>query len=153
MPTIELTTCIFAPIEKCFDVARNIDLHKESMGHSGEEAIAGVTSGLIGFGEEVTWRAKHLGFTMTLSSRITAYQFPVHFRDEMIKGPFKMICHDHIFRAKGNATIMEDKFCYESPLGVLGNIFNRLYLNNYLKRLLLQRNRAIKIYAEKLQDG
>jgi hypothetical protein len=58
MPTINLTTEINAPIEICFDLSRSIDLHKHSMEHTGEEAIAGRTSGLIEDGEFVTWQAK-----------------------------------------------------------------------------------------------
>ena len=51
MPTINLTTEINAPIEICFDLSRSIDLHKQSMEHTKEEAIAGRTSGLIEDGD------------------------------------------------------------------------------------------------------
>jgi hypothetical protein len=61
MPKIELFTEINAPIEKVLDLARSIDLHMESTKKTGEMAIAGKTSGLIGFGETVTWRALHFG--------------------------------------------------------------------------------------------
>jgi hypothetical protein len=63
MPLIELTTIIAAPIERCFDLARSIDLHKLSTEGTEEEAIAGVTSGLIGKDQQVTWRARHFGIT------------------------------------------------------------------------------------------
>ncbi|MDV3308737.1 MAG: hypothetical protein LOY03_07970 [Cyclobacteriaceae bacterium] len=59
MPRIELTTIIHAPIERCFNLARSIDLHRPSVVGTKEEAVAGVTSGLIGMGEQVTWRARH----------------------------------------------------------------------------------------------
>lgn len=61
MACLELTTLIAAPVERVFDLARSIDMHQDSMKGSGESAIAGVTSGLIGEGEEVTWRARHFG--------------------------------------------------------------------------------------------
>jgi len=54
MPVIELKTAIKAPVERCFDLSRSIDLHKISTAHTNEEAIAGVTSGLIGPNEWVT---------------------------------------------------------------------------------------------------
>lgn len=44
------------------DLQVSIDAHKDSMARSREQAIAGVTSGLISLGEEVTWRAWHFGF-------------------------------------------------------------------------------------------
>jgi hypothetical protein len=59
MPTIKPITSISAPVEFCFDLARSIDLHTQSMQHTGEKAVAGTTIGLIGLNETVTWRARH----------------------------------------------------------------------------------------------
>lgn len=148
MPVIELHTSIHAPIERCFDLARSIDLHKLSTEGTQEEAIAGVTSGLIGFGEQVTWRAKHFGITQTLTSQITAFEYPHHFRDEMLDGAFKMIRHDHRFEAAGHTTIMHDRFEFESPGGIIGVLFNKLILIRYLRNLLSKRNQVIKAAAE-----
>jgi ligand-binding SRPBCC domain-containing protein len=148
MPLIELTTIINAPIERCFDLARSIDLHKLSTEGTDEEAIAGVTSGLIGKDEEVTWRAIHFGIRQTLSSRITEFEHPYHFRDEMIKGAFKTIKHDHLFRRSGGNTVMKDKFYFETPGWILGTLFNSLVLTSYLRSLLTKRNQMIKRIAE-----
>ncbi|MBT1695946.1 SRPBCC family protein [Fulvivirgaceae bacterium PWU4] len=150
MPIIELRTTIHAPVERCFDLARSIDLHKQSTEGTHEEAIAGVTSGLIGFGEQVTWRAKHFGITQTLTSKITAFQYPHHFRDEMLNGAFRMIRHDHHFEATAGSTIMYDKFEFESPGGIVGVLFNKLILIRYLRNLLIKRNQMIKTVAETL---
>src|SRR5688500_2968086 len=110
MPVFEFVTEIKAPIEICCNVARSIDVHKESMVESREKPIAGVTSGLIGSGEEVTWQATHFGIRQKLTSVITDFEFPSYFRDEMAKGPFKSIKHDHLFEEKGEITIMRDRF-------------------------------------------
>ena len=59
MPLIRLETLIRAPIERCFDLARDIGLHVRSTAATREVAIAGVTKGLISLGEEVTWEATH----------------------------------------------------------------------------------------------
>ena len=61
MPIIHLTTFIAAPQHRVFDLSRNISLHKVSTKDTREEAIGGVTSGLINLNETVTRRAKHLG--------------------------------------------------------------------------------------------
>jgi ligand-binding SRPBCC domain-containing protein len=148
MPEIKLITEIYAPIERVFDLSTSIDLHKLSTGKTNEEAIAGRTSGLIKLNETVTWRATHFGFRQTLTSKITAYQRPNHFRDEMLKGTFKSICHDHYFSEHDGKTIMTDVFRFESPLGILGKAFNTLVLTNYLKRFLEERNALIKVFAE-----
>src|SRR5882672_3738333 len=97
MPVIVLTTEINAPIEICFDLARSIDFHKHSVSHTSEKAVGGVVTGLIGAGEEVTWQARHFGIWLSLTSQITAFDRPSHFRDSMKCGPFKRFDHDHFF--------------------------------------------------------
>lgn len=151
MPVIDLITVIHAPVERCFDLARSIDFHKLSMEGTGEEAVAGVTSGLIGKGQQVTWRARHFCITQQLTSQITEFSYPYHFKDEMIKGVFKMIRHDHRFERVGDNTVMKDKFEFASPGGLLGKMFNRVILTRYLRRLLIKRNKMIKEVAESNQ--
>lgn len=149
MPLIDLTTIIHAPIQRCFDLARSIDLHKRSMHGTNEEAIGGITSGLIGAGEQVTWRATHFGITQRLTSRITQFDRPNHFRDEMVEGAFKMIQHDHWFESTSdNKTIMKDQFRFESPGWIFGRLFNKFMLEKYLRDLLDKRNHVIKQVAE-----
>ena len=148
MPIINLSTTIEAPIEICFDLSRSIELHQLSTSQSNERAIAGLTSGLIGLDEEVTWEATHFGIRQTLSSKITAFEFPTFFRDEMVRGVFKMLKHDHRFERSGDVTIMSDAFEFESPAGIFGILVNKVGLTDYLRNLLLERNRVIKEFAE-----
>src|SRR6266567_2684572 len=102
MVTLEGRTIIRAPIERCFDLARSVEVHLAGNVHSGESAVAaaGVTSGLIGLGQRVTWRAKHFGVWHSLTSEITALDPPVYFQDTMIRGIFRSMRHDHFFRAR-----------------------------------------------------
>ncbi|MDN5216940.1 SRPBCC family protein [Fulvivirgaceae bacterium BMA12] len=148
MPIIELTTQINAPLERCFDLSRSIDLHKISTAQTKEEAIDGVTAGLIGLNEYVTWRAKHFGITQRLTTRITEFKRPAYFVDEMEKGAFKRFRHEHIFETHHSGTKMIDKFDYDAPLGVLGKLANFLFLEKYMTTLLEERNSVIKDFAE-----
>ena len=148
MPTIRLITEINAPIEICFDLSRSIDLHKYSMEHTKEEAIAGRKTGLIEDGEFVTWQAKHFGITQYLTSKISNFNRPYIFRDEQTKGIFDYFRHDHIFESKEDKTIMTDVFEYLAPFGFLGRIADRWFLEKYMTNLLLQRNKVIKEFAE-----
>lgn len=148
MPLIELTTVIDVPIERCFDLARGIDLHKLSTQGTKEEAIAGVTYGLIGKGQQVTWRATHFGVAQTLTSMITELNSPYYFRDELIEGVFKMIKHDHVFEKVHDKTIMKDKFFFKSPGWIIGMAFDKIVLTRYLRNLLKKRNQVIKAFAE-----
>ena len=47
MPSIHLTTFIAAPVARVFDLARSIEMHKQSMTKHKEEAVAGIRFGLI----------------------------------------------------------------------------------------------------------
>jgi len=151
MPVIHLQTRINAPAEVVFDLARSIDLHKDSMAHTDERAVAGVTSGLIGMLEEVTWEARHLGMTRRLRVRITAFDRPRHFRDEMLEGAFKFMRHEHHFAETRNGSLMTDRFEFASPFGIIGWLFDTFYLTGYLRKLLETRNVAIKEMAERAE--
>lgn len=148
MPNIHLTTFIAAPIERVFDLARSIDLHKKSMAHTGEQAVAGTTMGLIGLGETVTWKAKHLMKTRLMKIRISEMAKPFSFVDEMAEGDFKSFKHQHHFKQIENGIFMIDIVDFESPYGKLGSLLNTLYLTKYLRTLLESRNQFIKNVAE-----
>ncbi|GAA4239672.1 hypothetical protein GCM10022291_34940 [Postechiella marina] len=148
MPKIELKTKIKADRKVVFDLSRSIDLHKISTKHTNEEAIAGKTSGLIGMDESVTWRAKHFGIYQELTSKITEFNRPIFFVDEMVKGAFKEFKHEHYFTQLNNGTLMTDIFEYNSPFGVLGKIADKLFLKKYMIDLLTERNRVVKEFAE-----
>ena len=148
MAIIELNTYIAAPIERVFDLARSIDLHTNSTSQAGEQAIAGITSGLIGLGQEVTWRARHFGVCQTLTVRITEFERPTHFADVMLRGAFKRMEHHHFFEISGEDTKMSDVFSFQSPLGILGRIVDALFLKQYMKAFLIERNRDIKATVE-----
>ena len=154
MPLIEIKTLIDADIQTCFDLSRNIDFHKESLKHSNEKAIAGKTSGLIGLNEWVTWEAKHFGIKQQLTSKITAFDSPNYFADEMVSGAFKSFKHEHVFQTsfdnKFNVdyTLMIDRFYFESPFGLLGKLANTVFLKRYMTNLLKTRNFHLKKRAE-----
>ena len=120
MPTIRVATDIGAPPPRCFDLARSVDAHVESATGTGERAIAGVTNGLLGLGDEVVWRARHLGVKQVLASRITAFDRPHRFQDSMVRGTFARLVHDHLFVATPNGTQMVDVLDYAAPWGPLG---------------------------------
>jgi len=148
MPSIHLTTFVNAPVERVFDLSRSVTLHKKSLEHTGEQAVAGTTSGLIGLNETVTWKAKHIGKMRTMKIKVSSMTSPHSFTDEMAEGDFTSMKHEHHFKQVENGTIMIDLFYFETPYGFIGKVFNRLYLTRYLRRLLEQRNSMIKDYAE-----
>jgi ligand-binding SRPBCC domain-containing protein len=142
-------TEIEAPIEICFDLARNIDIHSKTVWkHTKEKAINGTMTGMIGEGEQVTFEATHFLVRQTLAARITTYRRPYTFVDEMLSGAFKSMKHEHDFIDKGNMTLMRDTLTFEAPFGPLGWIVERIILKPYMKNFLEYRNKQLKGIAE-----
>jgi ligand-binding SRPBCC domain-containing protein len=141
---IELETTIDAPPARCFDLSRSVELHLEAAASTQERAVDGVTSGLLGEGDTVTWEARHLGRAWRLTVRISAYDRPSFFRDEQVRGPFRRMVHDHLFEPTGGGTRMRDVFEFSCGFPPL----DRLVLEPHLRRFLLERNELIKRRAE-----
>lgn len=152
MPTIRLETYIQAPPERCFDLSLSVDLHAQSQAHARERPIAGVLAGQMRLGDTVTWEAVHFGIKQHLTSRITSYERPARFTDEMVAGIFQELHHTHIFVPQAHGTLMIDLFTFRAPLGMLGRIAEILFLTRYMKGLLLSRNRYLKQVAESGTD-
>src|SRR5262245_20430073 len=134
MAIIRIETKIKAAPAVCFDLTRSVELQLASTGDSDERAIAGVTTGLIGEGQEVTWSARHFGIRQELTSRITAFDPPHHFRDSLVRGAFARFDHDHYFEPHDGGTRMIDVFDYSAPLGLLGKLAELLVLTRYMRR-------------------
>lgn len=151
MIRLQETTIIKASVQRCFDLSRSVEVHLLSNIHSGEQALAtgGVTSGLVGLSEQVTWRAKHFGVWHTLTSKTTALQSPSYFRVTMIRGIFRFMQADHLFQAlPSGETEMKDIFSIAAPLPLLGLVAEALFLRRYMLALLRERNAVIKQIAE-----
>lgn len=148
MPVITLSTTIHAPTERCFLLSLSVDLHKASVAQTNETAIAGITQGIMKLNDTVTWRAKHFGFNLKMTSHIPVYEKPTYFVSEMVKGPFKKLHHQHRFAEINGQTIMTDVFELQAPLGVLGKLAEKLFLVRYMKRFLLIRKQYLKQVAE-----
>ncbi len=149
MRIIRLRTPIAASPARCFDLARDVELHTRSLAASGERAVAGVTRGLLSLGDTVTWEGRHLGVRQRLTARITEYERPYFFVDEQVAGAFAWFRHTHLFVPDGAGTIMIDRFVFAAPLGPLGLLAAQLFLARYMRRLLRERALVLKAVAER----
>jgi ligand-binding SRPBCC domain-containing protein len=148
MPTIRVETRIEAPVERCFDLARDVEVHRRSLARTGERAVGGVTTGLLGPGDTVTWEGRHFGVRQRLTARIAAFERPHRFVDEQVSGAFKGFTHVHEFLPLPGGTLMVDTFRYTSPLGWFGVLADRLFLERYMRRFLAERAAHLKRAAE-----
>ncbi|MFH5879598.1 cyclase [Arthrobacter sp. NA-172] len=126
-----------------FDLARSVDAHVGSMARSRERAVAGVVSGLMSEGDEVTWQTWHFALPLRMRSRITHLRFPYSFTDEQVRGPFRFFRHVHEFIPDDGGTLMIDRVEFAAPFGVVGRIAEKAVLGKYLRNLIEQRNRYL----------
>lgn len=136
--TFTLVATANVSAQQLFDISLDIDAHLSSMRRSGERAIGGTTSGTIGLGETVTWRARHFGIWFTLTSRITELDRPTRFVDAQVRGPFTVFVHEHRFEQVANGCRMTDTITVGSR--ILGRLVERWILVPYLRRLIATRN-------------
>lgn len=148
MPCIEVQTEIDADIEKCFDLARDITFYQNSLKTPTELAIGGKVSGLVEKNDFTLWETRHLYFHQHLTLKVTEFDAPVLFVDEMVKGSFKHYKHKHIFKKLQDKTLMIDEFNFESPYGVLGKLYDSFFLKKHITKLLVYRNKVLKEKAE-----
>lgn len=151
MSLIIIETKIEADIKTCFDLVRDIDFYQNSLKKSNEIAIGGKIKGLVDLNDCITWEANHFGFVRHLVLKVTEFNSPNVFVDEMVQGDYKAYKHEHMFRESGNETVMTDKFFFESPYGIIGKFVNWLFLKRYMTNFLKARNSILKNKAELIQ--
>ena len=110
-------------------------------------------------GTTVRMRARYGGVRWTLASQITAFDPPhasrpesAYFRDEQVRGPFAVWQHDHWFASITNGTRLTDRFTYAAPLGPLGRVAERLWLDGRMRHLLEYMQTAQKRLLETEND-
>ena len=149
MPTLTLETSIAAPIDLVFDLSRDLDVHAQTVPHTQERATGSSDGRRIGPGDTLTFEAAHFGIRQRLVSRITSFERPTLFADELVSGTFQSLRHTHTFESSvDGGTVMRDRLEFTSPLGILGKIADALFLERYMRRFLETRNRNLKRIAE-----
>ncbi len=149
MTTIVVETRIAAPIEVCFDLARDVDAHIKTSSSTNERAVGGKTSGLLELGDVVTFEAVHFGIRQRLTSRIVEFDRPRRFVDEMVKGAFASLRHVHEFFPDGPTVLMRDTLTWRSPFGFLGVIADKLFVESHMRSFMVTKQEELKAYAER----
>ncbi|MGE3466500.1 MAG: SRPBCC family protein [Pyrinomonadaceae bacterium] len=148
MTTIRLETTINAPAAACFDLMRDVRIHTETTARTRERTVAGVTDGLIGLGQTVTFEGTHFGMRQRLTVKVVEFERPRLFVDEMIEGRFREFKHTHEFNESEGVTLMTDTLTWESPFGIFGRLADELILKRHLHALVSGRNARLKEIAE-----
>ncbi|HEY6413257.1 MAG TPA: SRPBCC family protein [Edaphobacter sp.] len=151
MVTIKLNTWVDAPVERCFNLASSVEFHIASARPMKEQAVLGVTSGLLREGDTVKWRARRFLLRLSHTSVMEVWKPFSHFREGMVSGIFARYEHEHYFAAMDDGTRVRDELKFAAPFGPLGRLVEILVLRRYMTSLLRRRNAALKRAAE--SDG
>lgn len=95
-------------------------------------------------GLTIDYRVRVLGVPRLWRSVITEYDPPFSFRDEQVIGPYRRWDHRHLFSESGGGTTIEDVVTYEPPLGPLGALLNRMFIQRQLDAIFDFRHREIE---------
>ncbi len=144
MPTVEKSVEIHASIEEVFAFIADINNHKCVSPPQTQEELVDAGDYPMRVGTVVTLRAKYGGIRWTLISRITAFEPPhsakpneAFFCDQQVKGPFAVWKHEHTFKqVRPGVTGLTDRFIYSAPLGPLGLIAEKFWLNKQMRMLM-----------------
>ena len=151
MGRVIIESYIAAPPARCFDLARNVDLHVSTAEATGESIVANldgrVARGLLELSDEVTFRGRHFGITQQITARITKFSRPHLFRDSQVRGVFARFDHDHFFDAHGDGTMMRDVCEFSCPFGILGRVADPI-VAGHLRHFVHDRNLILKSVAE-----
>jgi len=153
MTTIVVETRIAAPVELCFDLARDVEAHVKTASATGERAVGGKTSGRLELGDVVTFEAVHFGLRQRLTAKIVEFDRPRRFVDEMVEGAFASLRHVHEFVVEGACVVMRDTLTWRSPLGLLGVVADKLFVERHMREFLLKKQSELKAFAERAARG
>ena len=143
-----VTNVIAADAALVFDLELDTDIHAESMKNSGESAVTSTGSSALKLNDEVTFSGRHLGFTWSMTSKITSYLRPTLFVDEQVRGPFTMFTHEHRFEPiEPGKTLMTDVVTFSLPFGPLGRAAS-VIAKIYLRHLIEERGAYIATQAQ-----
>ncbi len=149
MARFVLETVIAAAPSVVFAASLDPGLHVRSMARYGETMEEAPTGGAFFEGATVTWRARHFGIPFRLRSVVFDIDPPHRFCDRQIAGPFASFLHEHVFEEHPVGTTMRDTIMFRSPFGPIGRAVDALFLREYMRRLIAERNAALVASIER----
>ena len=149
MGKIVVETLIAAPVERVFDLARDVQAHVESAAFTGERLVPpGKTEGTLELGDLVAFEGRHFGIRQIFVAKIVEISPPRFFADEMVRGVFKRLRHDHEFHIDANGTRMRDVLSWKAPLGLIGRLADALFLERHMEWFVRTKQQHLKRIAE-----
>lgn len=70
-------------------------------------------------GTLIDYQLRVRGFPLRWRSKITAWEPPIRFVDEQVRGPYRVWIHEHTFEERDGATLVRDRVRYAVPFDFL----------------------------------
>jgi ligand-binding SRPBCC domain-containing protein len=148
MPLYEHKQFINAPIEVCFNVARDVGVHTQTALKTKGKAVGGVTNGLLKEADSVTWEFVHFGIKQKVTSRVIFMDKPYSFVVKMVRGPFRFFIYIHQFIEEEEGTAIIHHFQYKSRFSLIGVLLDKLFLAKHMENFIVTRACGLKKIAE-----
>lgn len=148
-PSFVVQRVIRATPARVYAASLDPRLHVRTMARYGETMVAGPEGGVFTEGSTVTWRARHFGIPFRLTSVVFDLDPPHGFSDRQIAGPFAAFRHEHDFEEHPDGTLMRDTITLRSPFGPIGALVDRLFMREYMRRLIDERGAILAAEVER----
>ncbi|ODA29399.1 SRPBCC family protein [Planctopirus hydrillae] len=120
MPQFESQVQLPAAPEKIFDfISRPKNLASLSPPEAGLVFVEAPE--VLSLGSIMVCRVQAYGVVQQLEQKITVFNAPVGFREELIKGPIKSYIHDYIIEQQDDELcVLKNRIEFEPPGGLIG---------------------------------
>lgn len=97
----------------------------------------------------ITYRIRPvMKISMQWATEITQVKEPFFFADNQLSGPYKFWHHQHLFREIQGGVRMTDIVHYAAPVGMIGKLTERLYIDKKVKEIFDYRyNKVVEIFG------
>ena len=139
MPTLILESLIKAPVDLCFDLIRDPRIQADP---------GPKTSGPFELGQTVTFESSRFGIRQKLTVKVTEFERPNRFVDDLVDGKFREFKHVHEFKGRDAGTLIRDTVTWISSLGPFTRVLDKLVVRRHLRNLITNRNGRLREIAE-----
>lgn len=97
-------------------------------------------------GALIDYRIRVRGLPVRWRTRIAAWEPPLRFVDEQLRGPYRLWHHEHTFEETSEGVLVKDRVRYRVPGWVLEPVIHRLWVRGDLDRIFAYRRSAIEAF-------
>ena len=141
---LQTTTVVNAPVEQTFAFFSKVG----NLGLITPAAMQFRIEGRIppmGEGAVINYRVRVGVLPLRWQTRIVSWDPGRSFADVQDAGPYSVWRHEHVFTARGQQTVMDDRVYYTPRVGLVAGLTNRLFVAPKLRDIFQYRADVIRL--------